>query len=566
MENCTISERVDDIPVIISTLLGMKLPQIVDENCKKHGNWSGLSIGETTTIWIAHIISTTNHRLIHVQNWAETHLNTLSSIFGKPVRIYDFTDDRLAIILEKFHDGVVWNAIEQGLNQEIIRVYDIKPTTVRIDCTTVSSHAIVDDNGLVQFGKPKERRNLPAIKIPLATLDPFGLPLHISTIGGNRADDLQYLPLIRKVRESLKIFGLLYIGDKKMCATATRAEISGYGDYYLSPLSETLYPASRLAENVRNVQNSEINLIPVSRKYANGDEKIIAHGFEVSDVVTGPCDGKELTWTERRVIINSVSFATSQRESLDTKIQKATNEIYHLTDRGRGKKNPKMLDDCKAKVAEILENGHLTDLLIVTYDVQEEVKDKREYRDNPARTEIKQTIKCHAALNHEVYNETCMLHGWRVYVTNRPLEEFPLEQVVLAYRNQYVIEDAFHRLKGKPLSLYPMDLNRDDHIDGLVKVLSIALRCLICIETKVHDSLKKKQEKFTGIYAYYPKHTTERPRAERLLEIFNDITLTIAMIDGKTRVLLTKLTDKQRKVLSLLGLKESIYSKLTDIL
>ena len=38
------------------------------------------------------------------------------------------------------------------------------------------------------------------------------------------------------------------------------------------------------------------------------------------------------------------------------------------------------------------------------------------------------------------------------------------------------------------------------------------------------------------------------------------------MIDGKTRVLLTKLTDKQRKVLSLLGLKESIYSKLTDIL
>ena len=42
MENYTISERVDDIPVIIATLAAMKLPQILDENCKKHGNWSGL--------------------------------------------------------------------------------------------------------------------------------------------------------------------------------------------------------------------------------------------------------------------------------------------------------------------------------------------------------------------------------------------------------------------------------------------------------------------------------------------------------------------------------------------
>ena len=566
MENYTISERVDDIPVIIATLAAMKLPQILDENCKKHGNWSGLSIGETTTIWIAHIISTTNHRLIHVQNWANIHLNTLSTIFGKPVRSNDFTDDRLAIILEKFHDAIVWNAIEESLNQEIIRVYDIKPSIVRIDCTTVSSHAIVDDDGLAQFGKPKERPDLPAIKIPLATLDPFGLPLHISTIGGNQADDPQYIPIIRKVRESLKILGLLYIGDKKMCAIATRAEVAGHGDYYLCPMSETMYPVSRLAENLRNAQNSDITMIPITRKYANGEEKIIAQGFEVSDVVTGECDGKEMTWTERKLIIKSLSFAMSQKESLDKRIQKATNEINHLTDRGRGKKPPKTLDECKTKVEGILEKGPLTDLLNVTYDVLEEVKDKQKYRDNPAKTEIKQTIKCHVELIHEVYNEISMLQGWRVYVTNKPVEEFPLEKAVLAYRNQYVIEDAFHRLKGKPLSLYPMDLKRDDHIDGLVKLLSIALRCIICIETKVHSSLIKKGEKFMGIYAYYPKHTTERPRGERLLEIFNDITLTIVVIGGKTRVLLTKLTDKQREVLSLLDLKESVFSKLTDIL
>jgi hypothetical protein len=74
---------------------------------------------------------------------------------------------------------------------------------------------------------------------------------------------------------------------------------------------------------------------------------------------------------------------------------------------------------------------------------------------------------------------------------------------------------------------------------------------------KVHDSLKKKWEKFTGIYAYYPKHRTER--------LLKHITLTIAVIDGKTRVLLTKLTGKQREVLSLLELKENVFCTLPGI-
>jgi transposase len=41
------------------------------------------------------------------------------------------------------------------------------------------------------------------------------------------------------------------------------------------------------------------------------------------------------------------------------------------------------------------------------------------------------------------------LLGWRVYATNVPQDILSLEQAVLAYRAEYLVECHFGRLKGK---------------------------------------------------------------------------------------------------------------------
>jgi transposase len=46
--------------------------------------------------------------------------------------------------------------------------------------------------------------------------------------------------------------------------------------------------------------------------------------------------------------------------------------------------------------------------------------------------------------------------GWRIYSTNQPVEQLSLEQAVLAYRSEYLVERSLGRLKGRPLSLTPM--------------------------------------------------------------------------------------------------------------
>ena len=56
-------------------------------------------------------------------------------------------------------------------------------------------------------------------------------------LSGERADDPLYLPAIARVRACLNRVGLLYVGDCKMAALATRGLLAAGQDYYLCPLS-----------------------------------------------------------------------------------------------------------------------------------------------------------------------------------------------------------------------------------------------------------------------------------------------------------------------------------------
>ena len=47
-------------------------------------------------------------------------------------------------------------------------------------------------------------------------------------------------------------------------------------------------------------------------------------------------------------------------------------------------------------------------------------------------------------------------------MTNQPQDQLPLEQAILAYRSEDIVERGFGRLQGRPLSLTPMYVQRDD--------------------------------------------------------------------------------------------------------
>jgi transposase len=236
-EHITIThERTDDIPVIIAFLLKMRVAELIDKHFPTNGNWTGLSLGQMLVVWLTFIISEGDHRLSHVEPWVAAHQHTLSRSLHQEVLPRDCTDDRLATGLDYLSVVQNWVECECALNQTLIRVYDLHPKTIRVDPTTVSAYVTPD--GLFQLGHSKDHRpDLPQLKIALATLDPLGLPMTIATVAGNTADDPLYLPAIAKVRRSVGLAGMTYIGDCKIAALATRADIVAHHDFYLCPLS-----------------------------------------------------------------------------------------------------------------------------------------------------------------------------------------------------------------------------------------------------------------------------------------------------------------------------------------
>jgi transposase len=87
-----------------------------------------------------------------------------------------------------------------------------------------------------------------------------------------------------------------------------------------------------------------------------------------------------------------------------------------------------------------------------------------------------------------------------------------LEEAVHAYRNEWLVERGFHRLKGAPLSLDPVFVKRDDQIAGLINLLGIALRLLTLIEFKVRRCLQDAGAEFVGLHPENPKKARPTPR------------------------------------------------------
>jgi hypothetical protein len=89
---------------------------------------------------LAHILSEGDHRLNHVQSWAEKRLAMLSCCTGQEVCALDFSDDRLADVLSALGGDAAWEGFEVALNGHLLRVCDLNPQQVRLDSPTAGGY------------------------------------------------------------------------------------------------------------------------------------------------------------------------------------------------------------------------------------------------------------------------------------------------------------------------------------------------------------------------------------------------------------------------------------------
>ncbi len=192
-------------------------------------------------------------------------------------------------------------------------------------------------------------------------------------------------------------------------------------------------------------------------------------------------------------------------------------------------------------------------------DYQETVIERRvrAYGARPARVECDHHQTIQAAIDESALNQACKQPGRRIYASSKP--EQTMTQAVLTYRREDIIENLSARLKGWPLSLRPLCLQRDDRKIGLVRRLTVSSSALTLVQFSLRRQLSEKEAVLENLYGGV---NTDKPATERILNTFQEIMLTVICLDNQIWQHITPLTQTQKQILDLLEFPLQIYKKM----
>jgi transposase len=565
-----ITERVDDVALLIGQMVKMGLPEVLDRHIPRHWTQRGLSWGWTAVIWLAYIVTEGDHRKVSVETYLKGMSHTLSHLTAQAIAPLDFSDDRLSHLLRHLSKPAYWHQIEHDLNARSIEVYPLPQDVIRCDATTVSGDHEVTAGGLVQFGHSKDDPTRPQIKVMIGSLDPLGMPLATDVVSGARADDGLYLPIIERIRTGLPTTGLLFVGDCKMSALDTRAYLARHQDCYLAPLPLTGATGEAMetwiTTGVRQGEAGE--LARIWRTNERGHEVLAAEGYEFERTCGAP--DSDVAWRERVLVLRSPLHATQQAAGLEKRLHHAETALTALTPpRGRGKRQITDEATLVEAIDRVLQDQRVDGLLSVAWEKQVEQTTQYVGRGRGAVHREKRVVQktryhiTRITRQKDTIANHCQRFGWKAFVTNAGQKRLSLQEAVLCYRNEYRVERIFHRLKSR-VHIAPLFVKLNEQIEGLTYLLTLGVRVLTVMEFVLRRSLETEQARLPGLHPENKHKMTDKPTAERILKAFADISLTIIKTAAGESILrrLTPLSGLQEDILQRLGLGAALYEQL----
>jgi transposase len=567
-------ERIDDVPLLLGFLRRMKIAEILDERLGEHHLHQGLSNGNLALGWMAYILSESDHRKSAVQEWAQGLQQTLESFFGMPLRPQEFSDDRLGIVLSNLA-AADWDALESDLFYACFDVYELPKDCFRVDATASCGYHEITAEGIMQLGHSKDHRpDLPQLKIMAAVTQPLAFPVATALVAGNQPDDGLYWPTIVKVKEKVGGSGLLFVGDCKLAALENRARIANAGDCYLTPLPNTGDTAKQLGCWIDTALQKEAKgeLQGIHKSKEGEKPERLGQGYEFTRVLQAKVDDQEVTWTERVQVVQCVSQLNCRKEKLENGLRQAEEELGRLTLSGKGRKIWRDEQALRAAITGIAAAHGVEGLLAVALSQETTQKKKHSKPGRPRETAVAEVaVEVRYRITEISRNEAAIKEkekrlGWRAFVTNGSEQRLSLEGSVLTYREGGGLERPFHQLKGAPLGIRPLFVKLPAQIVGLTRLLLIALRVLTLTEIVLRAQLAATGEKLEGMHEGQKNKREGKPTGKRMLRAIAGLEMTLSLIQVGLQQwwYLPPLPALLGRVLDLLGLSQSLYSKLTN--
>jgi transposase len=358
----------------------------------------------------------------------------------------------------------------------------------------------------------------------------------------------------------------LFVGDSKLHSAQNIAEIHRAAGLLLTPLQMNGHMPEHFAEWL--VQQPK-HLTTLTLPDAHGSQRRVGCGYEVPHTLTwkDPQSGETVTVPLRVFMVQRESFKEKQIQDLHRRLERTPAAVKELD--GQRCDTLTEREALEAQVQELVATHQVADYLSVRVQWREQQVERFVGPGRPGPQRRKQIITYQVVRVSsrrkpapiQAYEATA---GWRAYATNAPKSHLSLQQAVEKYAGQWQPERGFGRLKGSWLKVVPIFLRTDEHIRGLMFILSIVLRAFTLCEFVVRRELQAQHETLAGLYDSAPSKTTDRPTAERLLNAFQGITLLRIRVGQQAQYQLSGFSQLHRRILQRLDLPVSLYTALQN--
>lgn len=372
----------------------------------------GLSVGTTLLLaalnrairprskrgWAGWAQQTSLHRL-----FPQVQLEQLTSQF--------FWDQMHCVKLEALR------AIEDELTQRLVKQLGIKLDTLFYDATNFFTF-IASTNGraqLPQRGHSKQRRaDLRLFSLALLVSREGHIPLCSHVYEGNRVDAKSFPDSLTRIRERLaklavEIEAITLVYDKGNLSKANQHLVDQASFSYVASLVPTHHP------ELLQIPVSQYQLLSSPRL---GEIAVLRLEREI--------------WGQPRTVLLFISekLRQGQIRGLMQHMKKAIGALEHWkTQLAKPRSGPRTPAAAQRQLDTMLSAQHLSQVLKVDYDPTREGSDRLHYQIDQQALE-------------QLANE---LYGKRFLITDR--NAWSDEQILLAYRGQSEVEEAFRQLK-----------------------------------------------------------------------------------------------------------------------
>ena len=534
----TVSEPIDDIPLLLTYLHRIGLQQSIDHHFHSDLSDSDVSLGRLLVIWLAHMLTQSKRQARHLRSWVASHQFTLQRYVGQQIPLSAVSDIRLHKALTALGDDAAWLQFEAAFNKQLIAQHKIRDQHVHL--SSASGQLYMTSEGILQFDQGRRWwSGAIGLRLTVCQLYPSGLPIAVvaAALGDERsavtAEALQH------TRSAISAQRAIYVSNSELKGDL-RATLRAYGDGYVCKLDRDTLLATLAHTTPQSLQH-----LVSGTPGEPGDHFADGYEFDVDPALEG--------WQERRILVRNFAQLHQQNRDLDERLGSAQIELAALNERRRGKRRPRSLDEMQSAVEAILAQYAVESLLRVAYVETSDTRIVRRYRGRPTMPRTEHVVSINTQLDEAAVHAYRQQLGWRIFASNVPADELPIDEVA---QIELDMPPLIRRVCGKPLSITAGIVHHEPQIRGLIRFVSLAMRTLALIDEALYHRAME-----VGLEPYdKTSGNGQQLLAERLLEAYKELTLTVISEGYERRYHVTTLSSVQRRMLEVLGLPASIYT------